>query len=989
VDGAAVDGAAVDGGPGMPAVFEAPAVFEVRAISKAFDGIVALEEANFRLNRGEIHALIGENGAGKSTLINIATGVYQPDGGQVLLDDAPLELSGPRSAAAHGIAVVHQERNLVGAFSVAENLFLGNQPRSRGLVSYRRMFGDALPWLKEVGLNVDPSMDARQLSPGQAQLLEIARALSARCRVLFLDEPTSSISETDSEHLFAILRELRDRGTAIVFVSHKLEEVYGLCDRVTVLRDGRNVITGQRLADISRADIVRAMVGREAQAPASASRQGHGHRHGQTGAARLKLENLATQYGHEEVNLTVHAGEIVGLYGLVGAGRTELARCLVGLGRITGGTFSIDGEPAHVRNPYEALRKYSLGYVSEDRKGEGLILGHSISRNVGITIWDRVSGHLGRVSERAVRPAVLRQAENLQLKMNSLAQTVSRLSGGNQQKVSLAKWLAAETEILLLDEPTVGVDVGAKAEVHGLVRGLADQGKAILLISSDLREIVQLADRIVIMGNFRLLGEIENTGDYTSVSKAIMERITGAPSVNPTSLDSEIVRTAISMAKITEFVTHDVRFPTSLRLDGSDAMNPSPDYSAAYLVIRTDEADSAGTGGEPLSGHSFVFTIGPGNDVQLAAIHLLERFLVGRDLDEVLADLGGLYRALTGYSPMRWLGPECGIAHMAVGAVMNACWDLAARRAGKPLWQLLADLSPEELVGLVDFRYLADALTPDEALELLERGQVGKQERAKGLSRDGYPAYSTTPGWLGYSDDRLAELCAQAVQDGFGQVKLKVGARLDDDKRRCAIARETVGESIDIAIDANQVWDVATAIAWIRELAPVRLAWIEEPTSPFDILGFAAIRRAVRPVPVATGEHVANRVIFKQLLQADAIDVMQIDACRVAGVNENLANLLLAAKFGVPVCPHAGGVGLCEAVQHLSMFDYVALTGTMNGRMIEWIDHLHEHFTNPAVVTGGRYQAPSAPGFSTELRPESVAEFSFPAGVAWRGTGVR
>jgi L-fuconate dehydratase len=354
----------------------------------------------------------------------------------------------------------------------------------------------------------------------------------------------------------------------------------------------------------------------------------------------------------------------------------------------------------------------------------------------------------------------------------------------------------------------------------------------------------------------------------------------------------------------------------------------------------------------------------------------------------VLADLGGLYRTLTGYSPMRWLGPDCGIASMAVGAVVNACWDLAARRAGKPLWQLLADLSPGELVGLIDFRYLADALTPDQARELLERGQAGKEERAKTLSRDGYPAYSTTPGWLGYSDDRLAMLCAQAVEDGFTQVKLKVGARLEDDKRRCAIARETVGDEIAIAIDANQVWDVPTAIGWIRELAPLRPAWIEEPTSPSDILGFAAIRQAVRPVPVATGEHVANRVMFKQLLQARAIDIMQIDACRVAGVNENLANLLLAAKFGVPVCPHAGGVGLCEIVQHLSMFDYAALSGTTRGRMIEWIDHLHEHFVHPAVVRNGRYVAPLTPGASTELRPASVAEFSFPSGGAWRTVAV-
>src|SRR3984957_12610186 len=438
------------------------------------------------------------------------------------------------------------------------------------------------------------------------------------------------------------------------------------------------------------------------------------------------------------------------------------------------------------------------------------------------------------------------------------------------------------------------------------------------------------------------------------------------------------------MSRVVRFDTYDVRFPTSAQLDGSDAMNPSPDYSAAYLVIRTGEPDPGS--GEPLAGHSYVFTIGQGNEIQIAAIRALEPFLVGRDVDEILGDLGGLYRRLVAISPLRWLGPECGVVHMAVGAVVNACWDLAARRAGKPLWLLLADLSPEEIVGLIDFRYLTDALTPDEALQLLAAGKAGRAERAEALQRDGYPAYSTTPGWLGYSDDRLAALCAQAVSDGFTQVKLKVGARLADDKRRCAIARETVGDAIAIAIDANQVWDVAGAIAWIRELAPVRPAWIEEPTSPSDILGFAAIRQAVRPVPVATGEHVANRVMFKQLLQADAIDVMQIDACRVAGVNENLANLLLAAKFGVPVCPHAGGVGLCEAVQHLSMFDYVALTGTTDGRMIEWIDHLHEHFVNPATVTAGRYQAPSAPGFSTELRPESIAEFSFPAGAAWRGT---
>jgi L-fuconate dehydratase len=433
------------------------------------------------------------------------------------------------------------------------------------------------------------------------------------------------------------------------------------------------------------------------------------------------------------------------------------------------------------------------------------------------------------------------------------------------------------------------------------------------------------------------------------------------------------------MTSILGFATYDVRFPTSRVLAGSDAMNPSPDYSAAALVVRTDAADG-------LAGHAHVFTIGRGNDVQLAAICALEPFLAGHDLDETLADLGGLARRLAGDSPLRWLGPERGVVHMAIGAVVNACWDLAARRAGKPLWLLLAELTPDEIVRLVDFRYLSDALTPGEALALLERGADGRAGRVEALIRDGYPAYTTAPGWLGYSDDHLATLCAEAVSSGFGQVKIKVGASLADDKRRCAIAREAAGDATAIALDANQVWDVDTAITWVRALAGVRPAWIEEPTSPDDILGTARIRAGVRPVPVAVGEHVSNRVVFKQLLQAGAIDVMQIDACRVAGVNENLANLLLAAKFGVPVCPHAGGVGLCEMVQHLSMFDFAALSGTMDGRQIEWIDHLHEHFTAPAQVRAGRYVAPSAPGGGAEFRPESLLEFAYPGGPAWRET---
>jgi L-fuconate dehydratase len=429
------------------------------------------------------------------------------------------------------------------------------------------------------------------------------------------------------------------------------------------------------------------------------------------------------------------------------------------------------------------------------------------------------------------------------------------------------------------------------------------------------------------------------------------------------------------MSKITGFETFDVRFPTSRTLSGSDAMNPTPDYSAAYVIVQTDAPDG-------LAGHGFAFTIGRGNDVQLAAIRALEPFLAGHDLEELLANLGGLYRRLVRDSPLHWLGPSCGVIHMAIGAVMNACWDLASRAADQPLWLLLASITPDQVADLVDFRYLGDALTRDEAVAILERGRDGIDERIEALRRDGYPAYSTAPGWLGYTDDKLAGLCGKAVADGFTQIKLKVGASLDDDKRRLTIARECVGEDIAIAIDANQVWDVPTAIGWVRELSPHRLAWIEEPTSPDDILGTADIRRGVAPVPVAAGEHVLNPVMFKQMLRAGALDVMQIDACRVAGVNENIANLLLAAKFGVPVCPHAGGVGLCEIVRHLSMFDYVSVSGTM--RMIEWVDHLHEHFETPAVVARGRYLAPEAPGASTRLLPASLGEFSYPAGAAWQ-----
>jgi L-fuconate dehydratase len=429
-------------------------------------------------------------------------------------------------------------------------------------------------------------------------------------------------------------------------------------------------------------------------------------------------------------------------------------------------------------------------------------------------------------------------------------------------------------------------------------------------------------------------------------------------------------------ARITAVDTYDVRFPTSRELDGSDAMNPDPDYSAAYVVLRTD----AGDGHE---GHGFTFTIGRGNDVQVAAIGALRPHLVGRSVEELCTDPGSVNRDLIGDSQLRWLGPEKGVMHMAIGAVVNAVWDLAAKRAGQPLWRLLAHADPEWLVSQVDFRYIADALTPEDALTLLRKGREGLDERETVLLNRGYPGYTTSPGWLGYSDDKLTRLAKQAVADGFTQIKLKVGADLDDDVRRMRAARAAVGEGIRIAIDANQRWNVDEAVEWTNALAEFDPYWIEEPTSPDDILGHAAVRRGVAPVKVATGEHVQNRIVFKQLLQAGAIDVLQIDAARVGGVNENLAILLLAAKFGVPVCPHAGGVGLCELVQHLSMFDYLALSGTTDNRVIEFVDHLHEHFTAPVVMRDGHYTAPLTPGFSATMHAESLAAYRYPDGTFW------
>jgi L-fuconate dehydratase len=420
---------------------------------------------------------------------------------------------------------------------------------------------------------------------------------------------------------------------------------------------------------------------------------------------------------------------------------------------------------------------------------------------------------------------------------------------------------------------------------------------------------------------------------------------------------------------ITSVEAIDIRFATSTMLDGSDAMNPDPDYSAAYAIIRTDAPDG-------LAGHGFVFTIGRGNEIEVAAIRSLGQQLIGRNAESVLDDMGTTSRELVYDSQPRWLGPEKGVVHMAIGALVNGLWDLKAKRAGLPLWRLLAALSPEQLVDLVDFRYLTDVLTRAQALEILVAARPGREERLAALLREGYPAYTTTPGWLGYDDAKLQWLCREAVAQGFGQIKLKVGASRADDMRRLKLARATVGPGIKIAVDANQRWDIGEAIEWIGELAPFGLAWVEEPTSPDDILGHATIARAIAPVPVASGEHAASRVIFKQFLQANGLQILQLDATRVAGVNENIAILLLAAKFGVPVCPHAGGVGLCELVQHFSMFDFVAVSGTRQDRVIEYVDHLHEHFVTPADVHDGRYWAPQAPGTGAEMLDATIDAYT-------------
>lgn len=434
------------------------------------------------------------------------------------------------------------------------------------------------------------------------------------------------------------------------------------------------------------------------------------------------------------------------------------------------------------------------------------------------------------------------------------------------------------------------------------------------------------------------------------------------------------------MARITGVRTLDVRAPTSRTLAGSDAVHTDPDYSGAYVFLETDAATPDGAA---LEGVGMTFTIGAGNDLCCEAIEQLAPLLVGREVTELTEDLAGMWRTLTNHSQLRWLGPEKGVIHLATAALVNAVWDLRAKQEGKPLWRVVADLTPEEYVAAVDFRYLTDAVTPDEALDLLRTLAPTRGERIAELERDGYPAYLTSAGWLGYPEDRVRDLCRAALADGWRCFKTKVGIDVASDRRRCEVMREEIGD-LPLMADANQVWDVGTAIAWVRELSAFDLRWIEEPTSPDDVLGHATIRRGVAPVGVATGEHAANRVIFKQLMQAEAIDYCQIDACRLGGVNEVLAVLLLAAKFGIPVCPHAGGLGLCEYVQHLSVIDYVCVSGSLADRTTEFADHLHEHFVQPAVVRDGRYVVPRAPGYSIDLLPESYDALTWPGGSEWR-----
>jgi L-fuconate dehydratase len=428
---------------------------------------------------------------------------------------------------------------------------------------------------------------------------------------------------------------------------------------------------------------------------------------------------------------------------------------------------------------------------------------------------------------------------------------------------------------------------------------------------------------------------------------------------------------------IKEVIARDIRFPTSRTLDGSDAMNPDPDYSAAYVIIKTDHP-------EGIEGHGLTFTIGRGNELCVQAIYSLSYLIIGKTIESFTQNMAGFWKMITGDSQLRWLGPEKGIIHLATGAIVNAVWDLYAKIEKKPLWKLISDMSPEQLISCIDFTYITDAITKEEALEILKKNNNTKEERVNYLLKNGYPAYTTSAGWLGYSDEKIRHLCKEAKRDGWKMLKMKVGSDLTDDVRRASIIREEIGNDLKLMVDANQKWDVNEAIKNIKALAQFNPWWIEEPTSPDDILGHKAIAEAIKPIKVATGEHCQNRVIFKQLITSGAIDICQIDSCRIGGVNEILAVLLMAAKYKIPVCPHAGGVGLCEYVQHLSMIDYICISGSLEDRVIEYVDHLHEHFVNPVVIKNSSYIVPTSPGYSITMKPESLIKYSYPYGEVWK-----
>lgn len=427
---------------------------------------------------------------------------------------------------------------------------------------------------------------------------------------------------------------------------------------------------------------------------------------------------------------------------------------------------------------------------------------------------------------------------------------------------------------------------------------------------------------------------------------------------------------------ITSLTPRDIRFPTSRDLDGSDAMNPDPDYSAAYVTLHTNQ--------DGLEGNGLTFTIGRGNELCVAAIQSLAPLLIGKSLESLTSNMGAFWRAINSDSQLRWVGPEKGVIHLATAALVNAVWDLYAKAEGKPLWRLLCDMPAEQQASCIDYRYITDALTQEEATEILSRLESSRQSRIDELSKNGYPSYTTSAGWLGYSDEKLRSQCRDLMSRGWSHFKIKIGRDLEDDIRRCRIIREEIGWDTKLMMDANQVFEVDQAIEYMKHLAEFKPWFIEEPTSPDDILGHAAIAKSLHPIKVATGEMCHNRVMFKQFMQADGLQICQIDSCRLGGVNEVMAVMLLAQKFNIPVCPHAGGVGLCEYVQHLSMFDYVCVSGSMEERIAEYADHLHEHFVTPIIMQDGRYMPPQAPGYSATMKSESLDAYEFPNGSQWQ-----